>query len=372
MPMIPPLHARSSFRILAIGVAAATVLSAGTAAAQTEHETLTGRDISVYNLAGRITVERGTGSDVTVDVTRGGRDAAKLKIVSSQLRGRNALRVLYPAGDDVVYDGSARERGWGNSTDVRVDADGTWGGGDRGRQRDRDGRRVRVKTRGSGTEAWADLTIRVPAGKSVAVYLAAGELLASGVDSDLRLDVSAARVTATSTRGRLDIDAGSGAVDVRDAVVSDLKVDNGSGGVRVTDVTSERCAIDVGSGGVVGMGVRCGTLSIDAGSGTVRLEGVASSDVNVDTGSGGVNLLFTTSPKRLIVDAGSGSVTIALPSTLGAEVDIETGSGGITSDFAIKTTRVARNELRGTIGDGSARIRIESGSGTVRLRKSAN
>ena len=87
----------------------------------------------------------------------------------------------------------------------------------------------------------------------------------------------------------------------------------------------------MGSGGVVGTSVRCGRLNVDAGSGSVRLERVASSDVNV-----------------------------------------ETGSGGIRSNFAIKTTHIARNERRGTIGDGSARIRIESGSGTVRLRKSAN
>ena len=329
MPIIPPPHARPTFLTLTIGVVAATVLSAGTAVAQTERETLTGREVSVYNLAGRITVERGTGSDVTVEVARGGRDAANLKIVSSQLRGRDTLRVLYPAGDDVVYEGSARERGWGNSTDLRVDVDGTWGNDDHGR--DRDGRRVRVKTRGSGTEAWADLTARVPAGKSVAVYLATGELNATGVDSDLRIDVAAARVTASSIRGRLDIAAGSGAVDVRDATVTDLKIDNGSGGVRFADVTSERCAVDVGSGGVVGTSVRCGRLNVDAGSGSVRLEKVASSDVNV-----------------------------------------ETGSGGIRSNFAIKTTHIARNERRGTIGDGSARIRIESGSGTVRLRKSVN
>lgn len=329
MQIIPPPHARSTFLTLTIGVVAATVLSAGTAVAQTERETLTGRDVSVYNLAGRIKVARGTGSHVTVEVARGGRDAANLKIVSSQLRGRDTLRVLYPAGDDVVYEGSARERGWGNSTDLRVDVDGTWGNDDHGR--DRDGRRVRVKTRSSGTEAWADLTIRVPAGKSVAVYLATGELNATGVHSDLRIDVAAARVTASSIRGRPDIAAGSGAVDVRDATVTDLKIDNGSGGVRFADVTSERCAVDVGSGGVVGTSVRCGRLNVDAGSGSVRLEKVASSDVNV-----------------------------------------ETGSGGIRSNFAIKTTHIARNERRGTIGDGSARIRIESGSGTVRLRKSAN
>jgi hypothetical protein len=54
---------------------------------------------------------------------------------------------------------------------------------------------------------------------------------------------------------------------------------------------------------------------------------------------------------------------------VGADLVVETGSGRITTDFAVKTTRVQRDELRGTIGDGSSRIRVESGSGSVRLRK---
>jgi hypothetical protein len=58
-----------------------------------------------------------------------------------------------------------------------------------------------------------------------------------------------------------------------------------------------------------------------------------------------------------------------MPAAQGAEVDIETGSGGIDSDFAVETTRVGRNHLRGRIGDGRGRIKIESGSGSVRLIK---
>ena len=62
-------------------------------------------------------------------------------------------------------------------------------------------------------------------------------------------------------------------------------------------------------------------------------------------------------------------VTIRAPGTLGAEVEAETGSGGFQTDFEITTRRLSRNHFAGTIGSGKGRIRIESGSGSVRLLK---
>ena len=54
-----------------------------------------------------------------------------------------------------------------HETKVRVRDDGTFSD-----NRDRDGStRVTVTSDGSGLEAWAHLTIRVPAGKTLAVYL---------------------------------------------------------------------------------------------------------------------------------------------------------------------------------------------------------
>ena len=62
------------------------------AAQQAERYTLEGDDIAIYNLAGALTVEPGTGS-VTVELTRGGADAGRLQIE----RGR-AGRLGDPAG----------------------------------------------------------------------------------------------------------------------------------------------------------------------------------------------------------------------------------------------------------------------------------
>jgi len=88
------------------------------------------------------------------------------------------------------------------------------------------------------------------------------------------------------------------------------------------------------------------------------------------TGSGGVTLDKVSSPMSVRVDAGSGGGTLALPKTFGAEVDIETGSGSITTDFAVRTRTLERRHLRGTIGNGAGRVVVETGSGSVRLRRS--
>jgi hypothetical protein len=75
----------------------AAVLSAlpATSAAQTpERRTLAGNDVAVYNIAGIMRVEGGTGSEVTVEITRGGGDASRLQIQSGSIRGRESLRVV--------------------------------------------------------------------------------------------------------------------------------------------------------------------------------------------------------------------------------------------------------------------------------------
>ena len=91
---------RSSLRAIALGAIVASIPSAATG--QAEHRNLSGERVAVYNLAGRVRVQAATGSQVTVDITRGGRDASKLKLETGEVRGWNSLRVVYPS-DRIVY-----------------------------------------------------------------------------------------------------------------------------------------------------------------------------------------------------------------------------------------------------------------------------
>src|SRR5437899_12647628 len=97
---------------LAFGAALGTV-----AAQAVERRTVAGADVAIYNLAGVLRLEQGSGADVAVEITRGGGDAAKLRIETSEIRGRQTLRVMYP-DDDIVYDALDR---WGGGGESAVD-----------------------------------------------------------------------------------------------------------------------------------------------------------------------------------------------------------------------------------------------------------
>ena len=312
------------------------------AAQQPEHRDLPGNAVAVYNLAGVVRLERGAGADVVVEVTRGGRDAARLTIATGPISGRSTLRVIYP-DDDVVYP----ELGRGSEVTVHVRDDGTFNDHDDRRRWD-GGERVRIAGSGSGLEAHADVRVAIPPGKRVELYLAAGRALVSNVDGDLRVDGASADVSADHVKGSLLVDTGSGDVRVSD-VEGDVSLDTGSGTVTVDGVSGRDIRIDTGSGGVTAARVRA-------------------DDVNIDTGSGDVRLDLLSDLESLYVDTGSGDVTIDVPADLGAQVDIETGSGEIDlQDVTVRTTRLEQDHLRGEIGDGRGRMRIDTGSGGVRL-----
>lgn len=341
-------------------ILAAAVLTAMPVGAQ-EVRRVTGDDVAVYNLAGHVDVVAGTGSDVVVRIERGGADASQLQVETGQIRGRSTLRILYPS-DEIVYP----EMGRGSSTTTSVRADGTFSDGDGGR-RDR----VRIRGRGDGLEAWANLVIEVPPGRDLSVYLATGEVEARDVQSNLLVDTGSGGVTAIDIAGSLDIDTGSGSVVVR-GVGGDLRVDTGSGRVEVSDVRGREIEVDTGSGGVRGDGLAADMILVDTGSGSIELERVTSRDVVLDTGSGSIDIELTGDVDRLDADTGSGSITVRAPAGLGATVDIETGSGGIDLDFPVEVRSVRRDRVRGTVGDGRGEIHIDTGSGSVRLIRTAN
>jgi lia operon protein LiaG len=345
--------------ILPLALAAASLAATRGEAQRTERFTLDGSRVAVYNLAGEVRVEPGSGSQVVVEVTRGGSGAAELRVREGETDGAASLVVLYP-GDRIVYPRMGR----GSNTEMTVDSDGTFGGPGR----ILGGRRVRIQGAGSGTEAWADLRVLVPAGRTVSVSQGVGRVEVANVRGDLRVRGASAAIRAQGTRGSLDLDTGSGGIEVRDAEGAVL-IDTGSGGVRVNNVRGPRLGVDTGSGGVVGSGLDVENLEVDVGSGGVRLDAVDARDILIDTGSGSVELSLRGDVQRARIDTGSGGVTLAVPAGFGAELDIDTGSGGIDVDVPATVRRAGRSHFTGTIGDGNGRVEIDTGSGGVRVRR---
>ncbi len=336
-----------------LAVAAAALLLAPTGSRAQEVRRLSDGPVAIYNLVGAARIVPGQGDGVVVRATFRGADAGRLELRALEVDGREALTVVYP-DDRVVYP----EMGRNSRTTQRVRHDGVYGM--------RRGDEVTVRASGRGIEAWADLVVEVPPGAEVAFHLARGEAAVEEVDGVLLVDIGSGAVRARAVRGALTVDTGSGSVEVT-GMDGRLEVDTGSGGVTLRDVRGDDVRVDTGSGSVRGSGIDAGSVVVDTGSGSIDLTGVAAADLVLDTGSGSVDLTLTRDVRRLVVDTGSGSVTVRAPESLGAEVEIDTGSGGIDVDFPLRIRTARRDHVEGTLGDGSGEIRIDTGSGRVRL-----
>ena len=319
--------------------------------------TLTGDDVAIWDPAGEVRIEAATGSSVEVVVSLMGNDAGELTVSDQALNGRPSLRVLYP-GHTIIYPPMGR---WSNSNTTIRD-DGTWGD----HVNSWSGHRLTVKGSGSGTEAWADIVVRVPKGRKVSVFSIAGSAEVHGVDGRVAFDGGSGGALAESCRGTLSLDLGSGGVQVS-GFKGELNVDTGSGSVKVNDVNGPSIRLDTGSGGVTGDGIVTEDLLVDTGSGSVELARVDAKRAKVDTGSGGVEMGLLTSTPDLDIDTGSGSVRVSLPTTLSARLHIETGSGGIRSELPMTIDEKDTGILRGTAGGGAGRLHVETGSGGVSL-----
>ena len=347
------------FSTLALTTAAGLLVAPASASAQGERVALSGSRIAIYNLAGSIKAVAGSGSDVVVTVAKSGKDASQLRVEHGPIGDQQTLRVIFP-GRRITF---GDDKHWGSGhTTVRVAEDGTFDG------HDDDGSRVEIGSRSGGLEARADLTVAVPAGKELHLHLAAGDVNVTNVNGDITVDVGAADVTTSGTKGSLTLDTGSGETSVTDAE-GDLNVDSGSGSVTLSGIRGDRLSVDAGSGRMRADNINTRRIEMDLGSGGATLKNVTATDLKLDCGSGSTEIDLVSDIRLLDIDSGSGGVTIWIPASLGAKVDIDAGSGGIDLGIPVSVTRWESDRVIGTIGDGNGSIRIDAGSGGVRLKK---
>ncbi len=316
------------------------------AAQQAETYRLAGTRVAIYNLVGTAGLQPTSGSDVIVEVSRQGVDAAKLSVQMLQPSGgrsRATLGIVYP-DRDIVYEPLGR----GSRTTVDVGEHGQFDDSNDHEDQDWGDRRVTITGEGDGLHARADLRILVPRGRDVQLHLAAGRVMVTNVNGTLKVETGAGEIEATGVRGQLSLATGSGSVQASGFEGTELSISTGSGGVEASSLRGSEISLETGSGDIGLTGVTAPRLSLATGSGSIT------SDLGVDT-------------RDVSVETGSGNVTLRAAPSLSAQLDIETGSGGIESEFPVSVTRHANDHMEGRIGDGRGRISVETGSGEVRL-----
>jgi DUF4097 and DUF4098 domain-containing protein YvlB len=156
-------------------------------------------------------------------------------------------------------------------------------------------------------------------------------------------------VTTSSLTGSVELETGDGALRA-ERVSGRIRGRTGEGDVRMSGVA--------------------GTLELDAGAGDVEVDGRFEM---VDVRSGEGRIVFEANrgsamKKDWSIATGDGTVTVRLPEDFDAEVEARTGDGRVRVNGDGAEGRDERRVMRGTLGKGGRRLRLESGEGSIEIR----
>lgn len=176
------------------------------------------------------------------------------------------------------------------------------------------------------------LTVMLPKGVRLAANTGNGDVTVERASNDVEIRSGNGDVRIRMTAGEVDVTTGNGELDIEGAT-GPVRANTGNG--RVYVVTST------------------GPVNVRSGNGAI--------DVRMQAIRGAGDMTFST---------GNGPITVALPGNYSGEIDASTGHGEFRSDFEIRVVgRLNPRHVRGTIGEGGPRIRMNSGNGRLELRR---
>ena len=167
----------------------------------------------------------------------------------------------------------------------------------------------------------------------------------------------------------LDVRTGDGSVEVQ-PVSGRLSISTGDGSITVSGLQGD-IRLHTGDGAIHATGLG-GQLKADTGDGHMSVRGRFDL-LELSTGDGGIDA--EVEPGSRVATAwslrsGDGGIKLRLPEDLGAELDAHTGDGHIALDKALAVSgSIGASTVRGKLGAGGAPLKIQTGDGSIDLRR---
>jgi hypothetical protein len=172
-----------------------------------------------------------------------------------------------------------------------------------------------------------DYEIQAPADAYLNAATGSGEITDDGVGQNAKLSTGSGTIHASALHGGFSLETGSGGIYADQTGDGDVKAQTGSGSIELRNLH--------------------GGVHAETGSGSIKAGGAPTSPWKLETGSGSI-------------ETWTGDAGIVL--------DAETGSGSIHTDREMTTQgTTSRHHVVGKINGGGPTVKIETGSGSIRV-----
>lgn len=172
-----------------------------------------------------------------------------------------------------------------------------------------------------------DYDIQAPANAFLEASSGSGDVSAEGVGENAKLNTGSGNIHATALHGGFTLNTGSGNIYAEQTGTGEVRAQTGSGNIELRGIH--------------------GGLHATTGSGDLKVAGSPASDWHLQTGSGGVEYW---------------------PGPGGFTLDASTGSGSVHTDHEMAVQGAFnRHHITGKVSGGGPTVRIETGSGDIRI-----
>jgi DUF4097 and DUF4098 domain-containing protein YvlB len=211
-----------------------------------------------------------------------------------------------------------------------------------------------------------DYTIVLPADSEIHITTGSGDVEVTGVKGPANFATGSGAISASNIAGDVHATAGSGDIKLSN-IQGEVQAAVGSGDLTLEDVHG-LARLHTGSGdlGITNPG---DAVEINTVSGNINIKG-ASPDIRVRTSSGDVNVEGNPGASNYWdFNTSSGEVVLQVPPTASFRLYARSSSGDIDAAIPIVMEGTAgKHELRARIGDGKARVEVETSSGDISLK----
>jgi hypothetical protein len=276
-----------------------------------------GATLMISNIGGNIQVTAGGSDRVEVEALK---HAWAPKVEQAKQRLSNGLIETYATG---------------NRVELRVEHGA------------RDGRGVDV-----------EFSVKVPADTSVDLRTVSGDIRVANVKGEVRVQ---------SANGNLSLEGTSRLAAVK-SVSGDITITNGGSDAQLS--------LSTVNGDLLVQTLNTRALDVNTINGNVRVSGWSGERAQIRTLDGNLDLQTTLiKGGRYEVESHSGNVNVSLAEQPGFELEAHTFNGRIRVDFPIKIEGPIRDNdrgprsVRGTYGDGSSSLRLQTFNGNLTVTR---
>jgi DUF4097 and DUF4098 domain-containing protein YvlB len=221
--------------------------------------------------------------------------------------------------------------------------------------------------------SYGSVNCRNITGDSITVKSSSGSITAEIIKGSTQLTTSYGSITcADISDGDIKLKTSSGKIKLSNASFGDCDAHTSYGSIVSGKLKGKSIKLHSGSGSINVTESSADTTNLSTSYGRITCRQITTNEINAKSGSGNLDITCSDStPAQIVADlvTSYGSIDFAAPHNFTGQVDLSTSYGSIRTSRPITINgEISKKKLKGTIGEGTGKLHLQTSSGSINLQ----